>query len=1138
MEPGFGSKKVDLSEYSSGSSLGEKITGAFADRPENTLAGSVLGMAHDLISSPQSQQEKVERAAKHDLAAHFVADTVAIVPQLKVTTAGLTRAALLIDPHKGASDNALNFGKNFAEGAVLNGVGKLAGASGQRLTQAYLGRGLLAESATHLSVGFGFGAVKSGFDEKSWHNSKGEFSIGSGAASILKGGTIGAAFNLPAGYIGLRAAKGTVALLGENASMRASNVVAGTVSGYAGGAVFGGIDSVMHGKSLSETMENIHMAGTAGALTGGFISGFDHSKNTQGIYKYFSTEPTGSIAGSRRASTIELTGVDGTKTLVRKVNFASMEENGSFGVRSDTHRKPRFEEREDLFHRLEKPKVDPDQPEIVKPQSFKDRNSIELSEVLDYQPAVIANPADYAGRLRRPRTETVQMTHLDPAYKGKIRDYADFAANSVVKDHKMRVWDIEGHTAVLKVEESYAKRQDAVMKDIVELQRKADESIPFDDLSSTVRFEISDKWKSSSDRVGLLENYMSRHEAKRAVEVIEARIKVTTGEYQKVILPHEFIAVLDSLPDRSLVKSVTILNEHDPLNPYSRVKLDNPNFIAAASADPSGNITFYLPPEKFLSRTTLRDHMNHEWTHLLDFKSPLEHDLFALAAFVDADVPPDITNGLERTLSRGLKPVDSEVAGSEKESIAGKSRGKKITDDSGNGEEAGSTRMVERPGDTKPGVDPDRQKEGKFYISEYSQKNRFENWAVHLGDEAMATSGDSLVYLGDEMPVRTAILMRALGKSISEATVKNSGTYNSVFENRVAYSNEVIVPNAVEVLVNRIKTGTPAEKAAAAELLGHLGDKDTHTSILRRLAIDPESSVLPEGVPEATHRPYKGLGGPDAPKEGTPNERRTISDIAFDSALRLREKNPEEQIDFLIEQGRPESPTQDLALVRLEDLPSERGYAYVKFLRLAGDPKNTPELIRMMPDMPDRKGARLVFEEALRLGEGGEGSEAYKRSLIMKALEIPTLRSRALDMVKPYLAPDMVSTLGRISKQQWDKESASKAKLMLETIKADSTVDTATMMMNSSIPANVEAGVQQASKVRDHRLIDPLLRVYVSGPESAKAAAATALQQYQPQMVKFYLRNMTREGIDVNGSLISKLYSGVKVPFYARAVNE
>lgn len=1207
MEPGFGSRKVDLSEYSSGSSLGEKITGAFADRPENTLAGSVLGMAHDLISSPNSQQEKAERAAKHDMAAHFVADTVAIVPQLKVTTAGLTRAALLVDPHKGLQGNALNFGKNFAEGAALNGVGRLAGASGQRLTQAYLGRGLLAESATHLSVGFGFGAVKSGFDEKSWHNSKGEFSVGSGAAAILKGGTIGAAFNLPAGYIGLRAAKGTVSLLGENASMRTSNVVAGTVSGYAGGAVFGGIESVMHGKSLSETMENIHMAGTAGALTGGFISGSDHTKNTQGIFKYISSEPVsrpltpelssgakgmaiesgtrGLASGKGIASSLELTPGTTNRSLTREISFASIEaENAALGARSDTHRRARYErpERKMLERITDRDGVEQDteiatagkkaghdknetgpHDKKAEPISFKGKDPSELSEVLDYEAPLVPQAKDFAGRLRSPRTETVKELHLDPEYKGEIKEYADFAKHSVLKEHQMRVWDIEGHTAVLKVEESYAQRQDAVMKDIAQLRTKAEQTIAFDVLTSKERMEIGEQWDASRDRVELLSKYMSREDARKSLPVIEAREKISTGEYQKVILPHEFIALLDGLPDGSLVKSLTIFNEHDPLNPYLAVKYESPNFKSAASADPKGNITFFLPPEKMLARTYLREHMNHEWTHLLDFNSPLEHDLFALASLVDREVPKEgnLTDMFAKSTNDGAgTPAESAKPATESAKPGSGTENSKpgtaivINDKPGtagfvvNGKPGSGAGMeqvegvfsTDKPdaGATRFGVDPDRQKDGKFYISDYSQKNRYENWAVHLGDEMMAPSVDGLVYLGQEMPVRTAILMRALSKGIEQSTPKAAGIYNPTFARRVAYSNDVIVPQAVEILVNRIKAGTPAEKAAAAELLGYLGNKETHTSLLRKLAIDSESGVLPEGVPEATHRPYKRLGGPDAPKEGTPKERRTISDIAFDSALRLRERNPEEQIDFLIEQGKPGSPTQDMALARLEDLPSERGWAYVRFLRLAGDPKNTPELIRMMADMPDKKGAEMVFEEALRLGEGGEGFEGYKKSLIVKALEIPHLRGRATDMVRPYLDSSMLSTLGRLSRQQWDKDVASKAQKLLDTVRLDSTIDTATMLMKSSLPDNVEAGIQQASKIHDHRLIEPLLTVYLKGPESTRVSAAVALHQYQPQMIRFYLRTMNAHGVNADPNLINKLYLGVRVPFRVQEVTD
>ena len=151
------------------------------DRREHTLGGCLIGTVQDILDFGKAKADIVRsaNAEANDELAKVAADTLAFLPSMKWTAGGALRAAILVNPHEGAGENLAGFGKNFLEGAALNKVGRLAlpeGAFSKALT-ARLGDGLLSESVAHLSVGFGIGAVKSGFNQVSWKDEAGTFSL-------------------------------------------------------------------------------------------------------------------------------------------------------------------------------------------------------------------------------------------------------------------------------------------------------------------------------------------------------------------------------------------------------------------------------------------------------------------------------------------------------------------------------------------------------------------------------------------------------------------------------------------------------------------------------------------------------------------------------------------------------------------------------------------------------------------------------------------------------------------------------------------------------------------------------------------------------------------------------------------------
>ena len=184
-------------------------SGFFSGRMEQTAAGMLIGATRDVFGEARTLEEKEKRAETSDFLGHVVADALVMIPRFKAVKAGMARTALLTNPHDGLAQDPLDMGKNFLEGAALNKVSRavLPGSSLSALTGRYLGDGLKAEAATHMSAGFGFGAVKSGFDARTWLDSQGNFSVGSGLESMAKTGTAAALINLPAGMVGMRTAQ-------------------------------------------------------------------------------------------------------------------------------------------------------------------------------------------------------------------------------------------------------------------------------------------------------------------------------------------------------------------------------------------------------------------------------------------------------------------------------------------------------------------------------------------------------------------------------------------------------------------------------------------------------------------------------------------------------------------------------------------------------------------------------------------------------------------------------------------------------------------------------------------------------------------------------------------------------------------
>ncbi len=535
------------------------------------MGGYAVGLVKDLLDgSDNSQALKSAGARSNDEIAHIAADTVAFLPSMKWTAGGALRAAILVDPHLGARDNAIGFGKNFVEGAALNAVGKLAtpNSAFARATASRLGQGLLAESATHLTVGFGMGAVKAGFNKDSWYDSAGKFSVSKGAENIALTGGVASLVNVPAGMLGVRISKAATVSLGRgDISPAAAALISGAGSGYATGTVFGGVEAFSAGKSWQEVLSGMHKGGLVGAVTGGFAHGFEASRMR--------------AAGMSRAAADHRIGLAPSDD--RIVRPAS-DDRIVLAVAGD---------RKVLV--AEKPAVSRDQ--LRETRAGKDTaGSVWYDKSVDIVPRML-KPEDrlaMSARLVRPKVVETTIEKAVEGAKGPFKDYDDFQ-DRAVKDARvrMREYEVVGHSTRIVVREPYAK----VLDEVRQIRNAID--------------TLSQSAKSPSQQSEL------------------KRLRDKLGEHPMAdrALPEDFVPLLDEMPDRSLVKRLVIVDHASPDDVWMS-QVYKPEFQAAASASPDGEVTFYSPRRN----GALREMLSHEWSHLVKFKLADESTLFDIAA--------------------------------------------------------------------------------------------------------------------------------------------------------------------------------------------------------------------------------------------------------------------------------------------------------------------------------------------------------------------------------------------------------------------------------------------------------------------------------------------------------------------------
>ncbi len=598
-----------------------------------TLAGSAINSVWDLVAgSANTREAKADRAHKSDEYAEIAADTFATIPKFKTVVGGLARGVLLADVsgNKSAVEWSKDFALNIAEGALLNRAGKLGSADGVvgRYAGKALGGGLVSELAVHGVSGAAFGAVKSGFQFDTALDKNGHFSTGKYLENLGVGTATGGLIGMPAGAFGSRVGKVVSSSLSASAE---SSLIAHTVrntltagsSGFAGGAVFGGVESIRHSSSASDVLAATLKGGMIGFLTGGATGAF---------------EP-------------RISRVSAPLTQKSEIGEGLSQNKGSDSRTKPNKSSDKSEDSKAFQHLAETPLAN------FEAMAFKPPVHVTLRE-FEHQVTLVKTEDRTFTRLKddTPVTHEQFVAKLaDMKKKGGEYDRdAYFEQMTVTELRKVNIYAVQGLAMKIVVPHEYAQQLDVMRS----LRRINEQPSPYDKVPMAVKVAIAAKLKAGDATV--LEPYLTATEIKETIPIIQSGQAAIDHPLYNRALPEDLVPILQGLPNPRLVKEVLMTDKRDVEDAYYQVKYNDPKFRAAADVTQDGVITHYQPNRG----ANLHEITNHEWAHLTKWASPELGKLFDLASVVDK-VAPNFDHKATR-LARKVDPNHPDVI---KESI-------------------------------------------------------------------------------------------------------------------------------------------------------------------------------------------------------------------------------------------------------------------------------------------------------------------------------------------------------------------------------------------------------------------------------------------------------------------------------------
>lgn len=615
-DTGVSDQKAEPQKQDEAAKHGGLFGEIFADRKERTLAGCAIGTVRDAFSGKLTEEEKVKRAEGNDFVATIAADTAAMMSK-KMAVGGLVRATMLADTKGDARDFALGFAKDGLEGVGLNYIGKMAqpGSRAFEYAGARLGTGLKQEIALHAGSGALFGALKAGSDPMAWRDQDGHFSFQSGLQNLtdwkkMSTATLsGALINVPAGMLGMRIAKSsTLSVANRTGSEALGTITGGVLSGGGSGAVFGGLDAIVHGKSLGEIGKSTFDGMLIGAGTGGVMSGWHAFRPVQKAP--LETQLQEKLQPKAQETVQDRPIVDGPEQLAGKETAAVSEASVAKLTNALDRLTP--EQQAKMFESHERVAYTSEPKEAISA----------LNRRLTFQ-----------------ETGEIKLMRLknDPDRPKTFESEAELQTWLETVTEPTRVYRIEGTNVKITIPEAYARKLDQIR----ELRVWAEVEAPsYDNLPDSHR-KVFQKHIVEGDMD--LIRHVFKDKADNIARIVKSRVELLSNPNNRRALPEDFIQAVKELPDPGLLKELVLLDEpyyKDAYNP-DKAGLTSTSSRSAAHASRDGVITFFEQnngrAKGATSGGSLNEFLMHEWSHLLKFKLKEHSALFNETAELEND---------------------------------------------------------------------------------------------------------------------------------------------------------------------------------------------------------------------------------------------------------------------------------------------------------------------------------------------------------------------------------------------------------------------------------------------------------------------------------------------------------------------
>jgi len=700
------------------------------------------------------------------------------------------------------------------------------------------------------------------------------------------------------------------------------NIAAGTTAGALigipagiagmrmGRAVTLGLGSHVEENILAASVQKFATAGGAGFASGSVFGGIDAAKSGKSISQILDSSLQGGMVGLVTGGFSS--GFDHTSALAPIRSGTTSGENVRPLALAETHVTSLSE-----AHARDQDILGPTEKLLDISKALESPAAmLAAHERLSYKIEAKARVENFATRLGQPVVDMKIDVALKAGAPRTFEDYQTALKNLKpdaepldwskhfyqpfveITDKPMRVYTVAGHAAKIVVPEEYAKKLDEVRA----LRIANEKPSVYDRLSQAQRY-LASKAMETGDTSALRE-FMTAEEIKQYSKVHRAGKALQAHPLAARALPEDIVPILDALPHGALLKEVKLLDDRHYGDVYKSALYNAPGFMAAATVGSDGRVELYQPN----ASTNLYNVLFHEWSHTSKWQAPAYSRLFDLATVVDA---------------RGDN-VDHEA-----------------------------TALARQQDPAHPSV----RSFAVYYPDRHSTRSQDENYAVSLGEEMLAPDPTRLFTYVEKAPVRGVLLADALRNHVRVAGDAGASSLSDILEDRAKTASNLAKPYALGTLAYHLEAGSPAEKAAAAHLMGVMATSDQIPDLLS-VASDINNAVKPV---------WEGTAAESAMR----SDNRTVSQHAFDAAMQLSGGNERARFDaamrIFVDNPELRSMAADYAL-RSSDSRAGAYGPMVKIADLKGSPAQRAAAVEIIKVFGGENKADVLLSIALQKG--------------------------------------------------------------------------------------------------------------------------------------------------------------------------